>query len=275
MANFTDIEKELLSSVTDDRLRSNLEKIREAMEDIWGTGIHIIQDYTDHGVKHSERVAGFAYKLLKANDGRDISSQEMYLLLASIYLHDIGMQCDVVKFPEIKTKAEELGAQFAVDFKATKSSGFTTEEQKEIRKNHHYLSAAWIDYAYHSGKTVLSGAASNISSKLVGDLMDVCKYHAKLPINDCPSTFRFYQTERKQMVAALLRFSDELDIDRNRVDSIEAINSFNLDPQNRVYWWLHNCTNVDFIASNVVVLTVSLHPGDKKKVWIIDLQHIY
>jgi HD superfamily phosphodiesterase len=72
MAKFTDIEKELLSSVTDDRLRSNLEKIREAMEDIWGTGIHIIQDYTDHGIDHSKRVADFAYKLLKANDGRDI-----------------------------------------------------------------------------------------------------------------------------------------------------------------------------------------------------------
>ena len=32
--------------------------------------------------------------------------QEIYLLLAGIYLHDIGMQCDIVKYPEIKEKAE-------------------------------------------------------------------------------------------------------------------------------------------------------------------------
>jgi hypothetical protein len=61
---------------------------------------------------HSQRLAGFATQLLDANDGRPLSAQEMYLLLAGIYLHDIGMQCDVVKFPPIKTRAEKLGAKF-------------------------------------------------------------------------------------------------------------------------------------------------------------------
>ena len=265
MAKFTDIEKKLLKCVTGDRLRSNLEMIREAVEDIWATDApRIIQDYTDHGINHSERVAGFAAELLDANDGRNLSEQEMYLLLAGIYLHDIGMQCDVVKFPEIKERAEQLGAQFEIEFTAQTTSGYSIEEQKAIRKNHQYLTAAWIDHANRTGANVLGPAAKNIPEDLVDDLMDVCKYHAKLPITDCPRTFEFDPTGRKQLVASLLRFSDELDVDCHRV-SIETVKNFSLNPQNSVYWWLHNRTKVVFSARNVISLTIRLHPDDAKQ----------
>ena len=65
--------------------------------------------------------------------------------MAGIYLHDIGMQCDVLRFPEIKAAAEALGARFDVTFTAAAASSYTIDEQKAIRKNHQYLSAAWID----------------------------------------------------------------------------------------------------------------------------------
>jgi len=146
MAKFTEIEIEILKHVKDNRLQSNLEKIREAMEDIWADDApRIIQDYTDHGIKHSERLADFANKLLQANGGRNLSAQETYLLLAGIYLHDIGMQCDVIKFPKIKERAEALGAEFEVEFTAKTASKYSIEEQKAIRKNHQYLTTAWID----------------------------------------------------------------------------------------------------------------------------------
>lgn len=71
MAEFTDVEKQLLERVSDNRLRTSLAEIREAAEDIWFTDApRIIQDYTDHGITHSERLAGFAARLLEANDGR-------------------------------------------------------------------------------------------------------------------------------------------------------------------------------------------------------------
>ena len=137
----------------------------------------------------------------------------MYLLLAGIYLHDIGMQCDAVKFPEIKERAEQLGAQFETEFTAQTASKYSIKEQKAIRKNHQYLTAAWIDHANRTGANVLGPAAKNIPKDLVDDLMDVCKHHAKLPITDCPHTFKFDPTGRKQLVASLLRFSDELGAD--------------------------------------------------------------
>ncbi|MDD1754928.1 MAG: hypothetical protein LUQ63_04845 [Methanothrix sp.] len=114
MGDFTDAEKKLLMNVTDSRLRSNLEMIREAAEDIWAEdSTRVVQFYTDHGIKHSERLAGIVDDLLKANNGSALSSEEMYLLLAGIYLHDIGMQCDILRFPEIKANAEKLGAEFS------------------------------------------------------------------------------------------------------------------------------------------------------------------
>lgn len=265
MAKFTEIETEILKHITDSRLQSSLEKIREAMEDIWADDApRIIQDYTDHGIKHSERLADFASKLLQANDGRDLSAQEMYLLLAAIYLHDIGMQCDVVKFPKIKERAENLGAKFEVEFTAKTASKYSIEEQKAIRKNHQYLTSAWIDHANRTGETVLGQAAKTIPEDIVDDLMDVCKHHAKLPITDCPLTFKFNPIERKQLVASLLRFSDELDVDGRRV-SIETVKNFSLDPENSVYWWLHNRTKVVFSARNVIILSIRLHADDAKQ----------
>jgi hypothetical protein len=66
---------------------------------------------------------------LEANDGKPLSSQEAYLLTAGVYLHDIGMQCDVVKFPQIRAQAEELGAQFDIEFTAQRASDYSIDEQ--------------------------------------------------------------------------------------------------------------------------------------------------
>jgi hypothetical protein len=268
MAKFTEIEEQLLESVKTTRLQSGLASIREAVEDIWRPEVRIIHDYTDHGIEHSERLAEFVAKLLKANDGQELSTREMYLLLAGIYLHDIGMQCDVVRFPEIKKKAEDLGAVFDIEFNANTANEYSIEEQQEIRKNHHYLAAAWIDYAYstkeHDKETVLGPAIKKVPEDMVDDLMDVCKHHSTLPISSCSSSFQFRPNKRKRLIAALLRFSDELDIDAKRV-SIETVKNFSFDPRNSVYWWLHNKTHIDFKTRNVILLSIRLNSADFKQ----------
>src|SRR5579872_4846956 len=185
MAKFSPAERGFLNRIHDDRLRTGLAQIREAMEDIWSTDApRIIQDYTDHGQTHCRRLAGFAAEILKANDGRPLSDHETYLLLAGIYLHDIGMQCDVIRFPHIKARAEELGARFDIDFTASTANNYSVAEQKAIRSNHHYLSIAWLDVANRTGETLLGPAAKTIPEELVDDLMAVCVHHTKLPITE-------------------------------------------------------------------------------------------
>ena len=274
MADFTEAETRLLENVTDNRLRTNLEKIREAAEDIWAEDTtRIVQFYTDHGIKHSERLAIIADDLLKANNGSALSSEEMYLLLAGIYLHDIGMQCDVFRYPEIKARAEELGAEFDPSFIGSSGSRYTLDMQKEIRKNHQYLTAAWIDHANRTVATTLGSTAKEIPKKLVDDLIDICKHHSKLPIANCAQTFKYNPTGRKRLVASLLRFSDELDIDAHRV-TLATVKDFSFDPRNGVYWWLHNRTDAIFTSRNVVQLTVRLHPDDLTEYGSI-IQEIY
>src|SRR5512137_2959274 len=127
------------------------------------------------------------------------------------------MQCDILRFPEIKACAETLGAEFGPGFAEHADEKYNLEMQKAIRKNHQFLTAAWIDYAYRTGDTTLGPVAKDISSKLVDDLIDVCKHHSKLPVAGCAQTFKYNPKGRKRLIASLLRFSDELDIDVHRV----------------------------------------------------------
>ncbi len=264
MARFSEIEIKLLNKyLKKTRYYTSLALIREAMEDIWNKEVRIIRGFTDHGEEHSERLIGFANKLLESNDGKELSDKEIYLLFAGIYLHDIGMQCDVVKLSTIKARAEGLGAKFDVKFTAETANDYSLEEQKAIRNNHHFLTAAWIDYAYKSGETVLKLAMETVPEKLVDDLMDVCMYHSKLPISDCPKTYTIYPG-RKRMIAALLRFSDELDIDSKRV-IIETVKNFSLSPHDSIFWWLHHSTEISIINRNIICLKIILHPKDFKE----------
>ena len=260
---FTKVETKVLTEyISDRRLLDSLSYIRGAMEEIWANDApRIIQDYTDHGIKHSERLAYFVDKLLQAKLDKDFSEQEIYLLFAGIYLHDIGMQCDIVKFPQIKAKAEALGAEFDGEFNSERSSTYSVDDQKQVRNNHQYLTAAWIDYAYGNNTSELHSAIKSVPDDLVNDLMDVCKYHSKLSLIECPENFQFDPNGRKIMVAALLRFADELDIDSNRV-LIKTVMNFSLDPNNSVFWWVHNNTKVVFSGSKQVLITIRLHPED-------------
>lgn len=263
MPGFTEVENRvIIKYISDLKLSTSLALIRGVMEDIWVIDApRIVKDYTDHGEKHSETVAYFVEKLLQATPDAKFSEEEIYLLLASVYLHDIGMQCDVVRSPEVKEGAERLGTKFDVEFTAETTNSYSLEQQIEIRKNHNFLSAAWIDYLYRESDSILSIAIKSIPNDLVGDLTDICKFHSKLSINDCPEYGRYKSNIRKKMISALLRFADELDISSTRV-GLDTLKNYNQNSERNVYWWLHNYTTVSFIGSNKVLLKIRLNPKD-------------
>ncbi len=298
----TQTENQLRESVTDPRLRASLTAIRQTVDYIWDTDSpRMIQDSIDRGMSYCKRLVDIVALLLAANNGRTLSGQEMYLLLAGIYLHGVGLQCDVVSLPEIRKYAEELGGRFVVtdpnapvaravfaqpdDAKRTTSSKrlrdtphrttpiptfqrnrgsvspYSIDQQKAIRKNYHYLSAAWIEYAHRTGETDLGPAAMTVPAYLIDDLIDVCLYHTRLPITHCALNFTFEPHGRKQLIAALIRFAAELDVELDRAP-LATINTYTLNPRSAVYWWLHHRTTMSFIARNVLRLTTRLHPND-------------
>jgi hypothetical protein len=258
----TSSEKKGVEKLDSVLLENSISDIIESNKKIWFVGSPILIDnFTDHGHNHSLRVLDNVNKLLNANNGDPLSEYELYVLHASIYLHDIGLQCDVIQYPEIKKIAEELGADFDICFNSPQSTDFSKEEQCSIRKNHGFLSAAWIDYAHKSGDTVLGPAVKNIPSNLVEDLMDVCKYHTLLSILDCKKEFN-YSLDRKQYIAALLQLGDELDIDKNRI-TIETVKTYRIPSENAIFWWLHNRTQINF-REYVIQLFVTLNEDDYK-----------
>lgn len=263
MARFSNDETNLLTKyIQRDDLLLSLREIREFMENLWKIGAPlIIRDYTDHGEAHCKRVANYATKLISANKGEEFSHEELYLLLAGIYLHDIGMQCDISRFPEIKIRAEKLGAKFDVELNATTASGYSIDQQKAIRRNHNYITAAWIEYALQAGETELCEPIKSVPQELILDLMDICKYHSQLKISECEISFAINSNNRKRLVAALLRFSDELDISNNRVD-IDILKNFSFDPENSIYWYLHSLTKVIFQNESTILIKIVLSPDD-------------
>lgn len=245
-------------------LHTSLIQIRSAVERIWAPDApRIIQNYTDHGLAHISRVIEFSTSIQSANTGKKLIAIEVYLLLASIYLHDVGMQCDVARQPEIVAQATTYGARFDISLDSPDASSYTKEQQHVIRQNHHLLSIAWIDYAARTGNTTLGAAAQSIPNDVIDDLLDICKHHTKLPIADCPVALKFDPTGRKQFIASILRLADELDIDSNRI-SIATPKTFSLDPDNEFYWWLHNSIKISFVDFNVIQLIARLHPEDKR-----------
>jgi hypothetical protein len=182
--SLTTAEERIFDDVKDPKLRLCLDMLRSAIISLWRPETpRIVKDFTDHGLEHCQRIADHATMLIDTcRDGIERpSSLETFLLAAGIYLHDIGMQCDVTTDDgkTIKSIAETLGADFSgIDFIYKSANGYPLDGQSSIRKNHQFLSAAWVKYAYGTNRTVLGPALGSASAylppHLVPDVMDVC-----------------------------------------------------------------------------------------------------
>lgn len=256
-------EQKFHEQLKETTLATSIQLIREAMVAIWAPTTRIIRDYTDHGEEHSKRIIEYAAKLIKSSTQMSLEKKEVYLLLAGAYLHDIGMQCDVALHSAVKKMSEEkYSAKFETNFNSRRSTDFSIEEQKELRANHQSVTAAWLDCVYSSeqGSGKLEAAVRSVPDDLIDDLIDICRYHSKANIRTCETYSKYDQSCRKRLIAAILRMSDELDINSNRVE-FETIKMYRLDTNNSLYWWLHNKTVVT-INGNIITLHVRLHPND-------------
>jgi hypothetical protein len=269
--NTRDLQQLLRSA----HLVTSLTDIQEAAKIIWPTdGTRIVADFTDHGVPHSDRVNGYAKKILDTNKGQQLSEEEIYVLLAGIYFHDIGMQCDVTQFARVREYATtELNANFEVEFRAATAGTFSPEEQASIRKNHHLLSVAWLACARRSSDGCdriapphLITAAKSIPESLFSEVLAVCRFHTKSAISDCRLHDELVGNIRTRLLAAVLRLADELDIAYARVPSrsAEILTAFRPTDLGRVLWHLHCRTPDPLARPPFVVVKVPLNLEDNR-----------
>lgn len=94
---------------------NSIHNIKNAVSSIWTKDAKIVQDYTDHGPEHSERIFEKLYDLLLIDNAiESLKEEELYILILSVILHDIGMQCDVKKHDAIKNVAEKILTRISI-----------------------------------------------------------------------------------------------------------------------------------------------------------------
>ena len=164
------------------------------------------------------------------------------MLLASAYLHDVGMQ--FLKWP---------------DFPIEK---LTEKEYDEIRTRHAELSSEIIlkRVAESVGRDDFHLPAS-IDEEYIAPIAFVCKGHStdyfpevivKLAGGAYTPKGRPF---RGQLLAALLLIADELDLQCKRIDFSET-SKFNLSVHSQVHWYKHHYVDYIEISKNSVKITL-------------------
>lgn len=256
-------ETQLLDSVGDISWRASLVRIRSAVESLWSE-VRLVQDFTRHDISHAMRLCRYLGLLLGCNDGKPLSTEESYALLAAVYLHDVGMQCHQ---PSVHVAC-------GLNVKPKPTSQLTPDEQKAIRSRHHLLTGEWIKYAYtYVGPetTDFILAIKSMPDRLVGPIIDICRFHSKLDLANCEEIFHCNGPQRRRLIALLLRLADEMDIGADRVD-INTVSNFTLSPENELYWWLHYSTEIT-IEDRILTFHVSASEDDIEaygpKIWAL------
>jgi hypothetical protein len=159
--------------------------------------------YTSHGPDHSENIIQLAESLVSTAAGKKLTPFESYLLLSSARVHDIGMS----------------------DFEGVYGSAKTEDERSELsdkfRQDHALRARNYI--CTDSNWKRLAVEAYPIAA-LMGE---VCKTHDRsVDISkvrkEWPSIngFENYGPTRLQLLCALLRLADALDLGHQRVKEI-------------------------------------------------------
>jgi len=231
----------------DPSLFSDLRDIEKFCEDVWTS--KLLPWFTNHDPVHSREVIFILGQLLRPLEGTKafLSKHELFVLLASAYLHDIGMQ--FLKWEDIPI--EKL----------------TEKEYDEVRKKHAEL----------SGEIILKRVAksvdrddfhlpASIDEEYISPIAFICKAHstdylteAIGKLRDSPYTPKG-RSFRGELLAALLLIADELDLQCKRVDFKETA-KFNLSVHSQIHWYKHHYVDYVAIAKNAVKITLRYPPN--------------
>lgn len=238
-----------------DYMRSTLLGLKQGLSELWGTA-HVVRNFTDHGVAHTERVIGILWDLYRQRNVAfgQLSRDEVFVLISASYLHDIGMQCTD------PTILRGVGIRTNTVF----PSHYTQTEQEQIRRKHSELSVAMARSAFQTRRRSpvrYIAALREVRSDLVSPCLDVIRYHSASDLTRCQEYF--LGTERRRILASLLRLADEIDITKDRVN----INDISLYPRpllSEYWWWVHYYTTLIQIKNNRATFYLRLNHSDRK-----------
>ncbi|ATW24292.1 HD domain-containing protein [Candidatus Formimonas warabiya] len=192
--------------------KNYLNKVRENVLKIYEQNKETNADppyYTPHGPDHCKAVEGFIHRLIPDYTHEKLLEEERFYLLASAWLHDLGM---------LRSVAEDVW----------KGESLT---DAEIRKRHHETSEKFIIEQYK--RCGIDEADKIFISKL-------CRYHRRQEdLNTCPESILVHNKEhRLKLLAAYLRLADALHIDSTRTPSSEyaVCLAYDIPAESKFHW---------------------------------------
>ena len=201
----------------DARLIRYLNEIMDSMSDFWETTI--FHHYTDHGIRHSYRLVNILGSLLEDHHEL-LNEQERFILLASVHLHDIGMQSPQHAGLPLKNYMD-----------------YSWDEIEKVREKHHIAAHDMILESV-SGKLELDLGLGNCQ-EYVRFIATVSMYHRELDLEGVEDTNFGGDPIRLRLLSSLLRLGDALDLDYRRVE-IEVLKLWDIPLESKFHWWTHH-----------------------------------
>lgn len=216
------IEEFLQKKEDGTKLLCDLARIKEKAKPLLAKIVETFPEYTSHDISHSERILEKFDSLIPDSLFEKMNSYELYFLIASAYLHDIGM----VNLPDFSEP--EFG-------KLTEEGNRISKKLQEIIRDRHHLRSETIcikkyeEYSigdYHQASIIGRICKGHRKEDLHGNLFRSDDAYKAYPIN-------------VPLLASLLRNGDELDLTFERIPYVVYKNSPPKDKISKEEWEKH------------------------------------
>lgn len=173
-------------SILNERYKARLDELTIKVEPALTRTTNTLLNFTDHSLEHSLGVEK-AYGIILNNDYSFLSDDEKFLLIAATLLHDIGM----------------VGTQ--ADFKITDYDSYRRDAHQHFSKERIFSEAITLNLDPTDAKIIA----------------DIAEAHRKVPLDSLPESLGYGMGGqiRVRMLAALLRFADELHVTKERTNN--------------------------------------------------------
>jgi len=216
-----------------------LENIRTIIKKEWADSTTETYPYTPHDVTHCKKVEELLIELIPADRMKDLlSEEERFLLIASAWLHDIGMNPDL--------------------YRDKKDSNVRNKEKlakwnKSVRDTHAERSARYVEDK--KGELNLTDDECDIIKKM-------CLLHRQKTYKELEQQPWEISTIRVQLLIAYLRLADALHIPRKDDREFKTFMALGLDPVSRLHWFKSRYVNQVIIHPDKFTIVIVLRKPD-------------
>lgn len=220
----------------------DLQKIQMFCKELWKQKLMIW--FTNHDHKHSEEVIHILGQILKPLESYQrefLNEHELFILLSSAYLHDIGMQ------------SLKIDNNISIDQLTTEHYNFIRKKHAEesfniiirsiidsINRDEIHLPKIDVDYIPHIA-LISKGHSTDYFDEVI-HLFQSKEYNT-IKNRDI----------RGKLLTSLLLFADELDLTRNRVD-MTLLEQINLSSLSKIHWFKHYYTQKIYISNKTIYI---------------------